>query len=260
MKPEIVAPGATVLTAYAHESGKTVQAYGSSYSAPAVSGNAALIRQYFEEGHLPCNWGDCKFDPSGSLVKAVLINSARSIKRVQVSRSWLQTKVLEELSEYDYSQGNGLIQLDNTLPIAKHNKITAAVRNNKLIGDGEYQDIFIRATPGRCIGKPYQREFSATLTWYDPEGAVNCAKCLINDLDLIVHSLTGKGAQRKGSRVFPNGANRKDYVNNVERVRFKMAGSRRYRIRVHASNLESAKTRFSLIASGCFKVIPNPSK
>ena len=67
MKPDLVAPGVSVLTAYAHENGKTVQVYGTSFSGPVVAGNAALVRQYFEEGKLPCSWGNCKIDPSGSL-------------------------------------------------------------------------------------------------------------------------------------------------------------------------------------------------
>jgi len=47
MKPDLVAPGASVLTAYAHETDKTVEIYGTSYAAPVVAGNAALVRQYF---------------------------------------------------------------------------------------------------------------------------------------------------------------------------------------------------------------------
>ena len=260
MKPDVVAPGASVLTAFAHESGKTVAAYGTSFSGPTVAGNAALIRQYFEEGKLPCTWANCKIDPSGSLVKAVLMNSANPVKQVQVSRPWLTKHKLEEVSEYDHNQGMGLIQLDTTLPIKGHNRINAVVRNNKEIMDGQYQDIFIRANPGKCINKPYRRDFSATLAWYDPAGTSSCAKCLINDLDIEVHAVNAKGKVIAGSRAyFPNGVNRKDFVNNVERVRFQMTGNRRYRIRIKADNLASAKTKYSMIASGCFKLIANPA-
>ena len=90
MKPDLVAPGASVLTAYAHEKGKTVQSYGTSFAGPVVAGNAAIIRQYFEEGHFPCDFTDCSFDPSGSLIEAVLLNSAQSLKQVQVSEPGLK--------------------------------------------------------------------------------------------------------------------------------------------------------------------------
>ena len=259
MKPDLVAPGASVLTAYAHEEGKTVQVYGTSFSAPVVAGNAALIRQYFQEGNFPCSWSGCNIDPSGSLVKAVLLNSARPLVGSEVSRPWLSKGDPEEISEYDYNQGMGLIQLDKTLPIPGHNHIHAVMKNNKEIKDGEYHDIFIRATPSSCIGTSYKREFSATLTWYDPAGSTSCAKCLLNDLDILVHWVTAEGTVKGGSRVYPNGLNRKDYDNNVERVRFDMQNSRRYRIRIQASNLSTAETKYSMIASGCFKVIPNPA-
>ncbi len=81
MKPDLVAPGASVLTPKAKHPGETVQSFGTSFSAPTVAGNAALVRQYFEEGKLPCDRSNCSFDPSGSLVKAVLMNSARTLKQ-----------------------------------------------------------------------------------------------------------------------------------------------------------------------------------
>ena len=228
MKPDIVAPGASILTAYAQETDKTVQGYGTSFSGPVVAGNAALVRQYFEEGKLPCNWNNCAFDPSGSLVKAVLLNSAYSLKQVQVSRPWLKKNVLEEVGEYDSNQGLGLVQLDQTLPIAGHNKFNAIIRNNKEIKDKEIQDIFIRATPFKCMNTSYKHQLSATLTWYDPAGATSCAKCLVNDLDIMVHAITTNGNVKPGSKVFPNGATHKDFDNNVERIRFNMQGTGRY--------------------------------
>ena len=260
MKPDVVAPGASVLTAYAHESGKTVDAYGTSFSAPVVAGNAALIRQYFEEGHLPCKNGNCKLDPSGSLLKAVLMNGGTSLKQVQVARPWLTKHLLEELNEYDNHQGMGLIQLDKTLPIKGHNRINAVVKNNEVIGDGQFHDIFVRATPGKCISTSYRRDFRATLAWYDPPGTSSCAKCLLNDLDITVHAVNARGKLINGSEKFPNGANHKDNDNNVERILFKMKGRRRYRIRIKADNLVSATTKYSMIAVGCFKIISAPNQ
>ena len=259
MKPDLVAPGASVLTAYAHQQGKTVQAYGTSLAGPVVAGNGAIIRQYFEEGHLPCDFADCSFDPSGSLIKAVLLNSAQSLKQVQVSLPGMNKKLLEEVTEYDNNQGMGLIQLDKTLPILGYNKFNAVIKNNAEIADRGIIDIFIMTTPGRCWNKPYKHDFSATLTWYDPPGAISCAKCLVNDLDMIIHGINAKGKVKAKSRVFPNGSTRKDYDNNVERIRFNMKGIKRYRIRIRGTNLSTATTTFSMIATGCFKVIPKPS-
>ena len=251
MSPDLVAPGASVLTAMAH--GTTVEVYGTSFSAPTVAGNAALVRQYFEEGKLRCDQVNCSFDPSGSLVKAVLMNSARSLKQVQVSRPWIGSQELEEVSEYDGNQGMGLIQLNNTLPISNHNRINAIVRNNEEINDGEIHDIYIKATPKKCRGTSYIDDFSVTLAWYDLAGSASCVKCLVNDLDIMVHAVRANGTVKGGTKNFPNGLSHKDYDNNVERIRLKMSNSRRYRIRIKASNLATARTRYSMIASGCFK-------
>lgn len=84
MKPDLVAPGASVLAPYAHEYGKTVQVYRTSFAAPTVDGNTGLVRQYFPEGKLPCNWKQgCKMENSGSLVKVVLMNSSTPLQGVQ---------------------------------------------------------------------------------------------------------------------------------------------------------------------------------
>lgn len=262
MKPDLVAPGASVLTPYAHEYGKTVQVYGTSFSAPTVAGDAALVRQYFTEGHLPCDWNNgCKLDPSGSLVKAVLMNSATPLKeKVQVAWPWLQKNLLEDLTEYDNNQGMGLVQLSSSLPLPGKNRIKAIIRNNKRITDGEVQDIYIRATPGACANQPYKHDLRVTLAWYDPAGASSCAKCLINDLDLTVDWVTKNGNVKANSKVYPNGLSSKDDRNNVERVHFKMSYKRFYRIRIKAANLATPTTNFSLIGSGCFKIIPDPTR
>lgn len=259
MKPDLVAPGASVLTAFAHVNGKTVQEYGTSVAGPIVAGNGALIRQYFEEGRLPCKTKNCKVDPSGSLVKAVLLNSARPLKQVQVVKPWMEKRLLEVLNEYDNNQGMGLIQLDKTLPIPGHNNLNAIIRNNMTIKDRTVHDIFIKATPNNCQFDSYKRDFSATLSWYDPPGAMSCAKCLLNDLDMMVHWVTNRGMVKATSGISANGSNGKDSDNNVERIRFKMKGRRIYRIRILASNLSTSEAKFSMIASGCFKEVTNPA-
>ena len=108
LKPDIVAVGYTILTPRAYSSlankEDTYEAYGTSFSAPVVSGSAALIRQYFEEGWFPCGTKGCGkvINPCGALVKAVLVNGAQSLKGVQkVPRG----EILEEFDGFDNSQG-----------------------------------------------------------------------------------------------------------------------------------------------------------
>ncbi len=52
---------------------------GTSFAAPIVAGAVALIHQYFEEGYYPSGTQitEDSLDPSGALLKAMIINSAR---------------------------------------------------------------------------------------------------------------------------------------------------------------------------------------
>lgn len=104
-KPDVVAPGFMVHSARAslseeeEETCALASLGGTSMSAPAVAGAAALVRQYFSEGFLAasldgeglCEEGDayeraglCEaFEPTGYLVKAVLVNSAAWLGHMQ---------------------------------------------------------------------------------------------------------------------------------------------------------------------------------
>lgn len=96
-KPDVIAPGLMVHSAKAsrseyREETCALESYGgTSMSAPAIAGAAALVRQYFSQGMLAeqlenaglCDggayveMGNCEaFEPTGYLVKAVLVNSA----------------------------------------------------------------------------------------------------------------------------------------------------------------------------------------
>ncbi|EAX99842.1 Clan SB, family S8, subtilisin-like serine peptidase [Trichomonas vaginalis G3] len=77
-KPDISAPGYHIFSAKALSTGGTIdslsQKTGTSMSAPLIAGVAALVRQYFMDGHYK---GITK--PSSSLIKATILNSAIQI-------------------------------------------------------------------------------------------------------------------------------------------------------------------------------------
>jgi subtilisin family serine protease len=76
-KPEIYAPGTSVLSAEAGLACGTATCTGSSMATPAVAASAALVRQYFTEGWYPSGTRQPSqsFTPSGALLKAVLLNA-----------------------------------------------------------------------------------------------------------------------------------------------------------------------------------------
>jgi len=82
--PDIFAPGYNVCTSrYTTEIGEdtTINVYGTSFASPNAAGSAALIRQYFTEGWYPCGSKGCSdpIKPSGSLIKAVMLNGAQPV-------------------------------------------------------------------------------------------------------------------------------------------------------------------------------------
>jgi len=84
MKPDIVAPGYIIMVPNANAGtgeSDTREVLGTSYAAPVIAGAAAQVRQYFEEGWFPCGSKGCGtiVKPSGSLVKAVLMNSGQDL-------------------------------------------------------------------------------------------------------------------------------------------------------------------------------------
>jgi hypothetical protein len=241
MKPECVAVGYTILAPRAHASENnkedSYETFGTSFSAPVVSGSAALIRQYFEEGWFPCGSKGCNkaIYPSGALVKAVLMNGAQSLKAVQKVPSG---PVTSQLREYDNNQGMGLVNLSKSIPIKNVNQLNAVVVNNRALRDGETTTIVIKTK--QCSAN----DLSVTISWYDPAGAANCAQCLVNDLDLSV--------QKNGQRFYPNGKSTPDRTNNSERVRMTVKAGQEIEITVKAHNLATESQKYSLIATGCF--------
>ena len=133
MKPDIIAPGHFIVAAnadpnvigecdgsstpdvkYSLDGGNGVKyVTGTSMAAPVIAGAAAIIRQYFKEGW--CNSERCcgskecgiSITPSGSLLKAVLMNGAQPLTggvQFVPDGEILQDQLL---SEYDSNQGMG---------------------------------------------------------------------------------------------------------------------------------------------------------
>ena len=188
MKPDIVAPGHFVLAAYANpdregecdgwgepdvkdsEQNGSGSHYitGTSMASPVLAGAAAILRQYFEEGY--CNAGVCcgyqgctgSMDPSGSLLKAILMNGAQPLQGgVQYVPGG---EILDRsLEEYDSNQGVGRLNLLKSVPLRDENSMQMQVVNDKFIVDGNKDVYTFYIDRDNCNR---DREFSVTLAWY----------------------------------------------------------------------------------------------
>lgn len=188
-KPDVVAPGMHIQSARANPNTKgecddsegVAFKAGTSMATPAVSGAAALIRQYFEEGWYVSGVAspDDGFSPRASLVKAVLVNGAVELQGVQDD----QTKQVSETSAYDMNQGYGRVNLSKSLPIAGKNTIKGVFVNSNTLSTGDTDVYEVRIDRENGCNEP----LSVSLVWTDPpvgpmcdESCKYCAHCEIS--------------------------------------------------------------------------------
>lgn len=186
-KPDLVARGENVVSACSLVNGapghlETIGMSGTSMAAPAVSGAAALVRQYFMEGRYPsgARTPTRAFTPSAALMAAVLMNGTRNMTGVEGD---------VPAPRPSGDQGMGRLVMDDAL--------ARCVETRRLFVDdvgrlttGESRSYEVQVTGS----EPLQIE----LVWTD---AVNSGGTLVNDLDLTVTdgTTTWKGG------VFSNG-------------------------------------------------------
>jgi len=149
---------------------------GTSMAAPAVAGTLALMEDYFTN--------QVHYTPSPALMKAILINGARTLNENNLYDFQVQTTI--------NFQGWGLVNLTNSLPIGITNGIVGASgpmlyqdqSPTNALATGESRTIFVSVNP-TAQNDPLR----VTLVWTDPPGNPAAGVKLVNDLDLIVTNL-----------------------------------------------------------------------
>jgi subtilisin-like proprotein convertase family protein len=200
---------------------------GTSMAAPVVSGMLALMQEQLRASQLT--------NPSPALMKALLINGARSMGQYNL-----------EVNKFMNFQGWGIANLTNSLPAhaaSQSDRTQWPVRffdqetNGLVTGESDTRIITLRSnTPALRI----------SLVWTDPPGNPTVASKLVNDLDVIVTNLNTL-QQAGGPQVYvgnaisgdfssPLGTNFvTDVINNVENVYISNpGGSNRYSVTVRA--------------------------
>ena len=233
-KPDVVAPGYYVVSAESNGDAETTScsvAYssGTSMATPIAAGAAALVRQYFANGHYAkhteyiagvVSGSTClssyfcynKTWISGNLVKAIMVNGAEPI--------W---------ARYDYANGDeqnlgnpptkeqgwGRVALEASVPVTQTSPYTGGTAlfvDDNRTGIVPYETKSYKWNNVQTSGS--QVPLHVTLVWNDPPNPnyETATKQLVHDLDLTVT------CDATGQVHYPNGGSSADELNNVEKV------------------------------------------
>ena len=250
-KPDIVAPGTDIVSCRARMPGaglgwgtgsgvlgNAASNYyifngGTSMATPLTTGAAALMRQYLQER--------CGFAlPSAALMKAILVNGARSLSPGQYGTGQYREIPSERPNNVE---GWGQVDLGYTLfPAAGVSNVYYDVSSpaDALVTGASVNYSFAVSAAGTV---------SVTLCWSDYPAALPAARQLVNDLDLAV--VTPDGVTH-----YPNGGSGADRLNNTEGVQVYCAGAGTIQVTVSGYNVPNGPQPYALVIRGPGAALP----
>ncbi|UZN23580.1 S8 family serine peptidase [bacterium 3DAC] len=226
IKPDVVAPGTWILSVKSQVAddsefwpGDTVEGDGGDYAwmggtsmaTPITAGFVAVVRQYLQD------IVGIK-DPSSSLIKALLIATAKPLGDAVVSK--------------DY--GWGRISMDNILN-----------GNNLLLDESDTTSLNTGDSWTYTFDVKESGNVKVVLVWRDYPGSPEASKYLVNDLDLQV--TTPNGTSYYGNYMLYDSPDR---INNVEVVYLPDAAVGTYTIKVTGYNVPEGPQPFAIVVSG----------
>lgn len=249
-KPDIDAQGSGIISADRSANG-TLSMSGTSMATPTTSGLAALVRDYLARGFYPDgekNATTAITDPSGALVKAIMISGAVDMTGTGAGPSPSQ------------SQGFGRVHLDNSLFFAGDVSRLFIHDDTDGLATGGAADFSVSVIDGSI-------PLTVVLTWTDVPGAVGASPATVNSLRLEVTAPNGDTwTQKLPANYNVNNANpvqdttteHYDDLNTVQRIRLATPLPGAYDIRVRGINVPQGPQTFALAATGHFDISTDP--
>jgi hypothetical protein len=246
-KPDVVAPGFSVLSANSNADGDcpVTQMAGTSMATPITAGDVALIRQYFRQGFFPTGQENNNNGKilSGAAMKALAVHSS-----VPLTGTYQGAQLAPPPSDV---QGFGRVQLNNVLfGPANANQGRGPGDRLLLVDEGAIKTLqtgeeHVYEIP---LGTdPQLTSVKATLVWTDVAAQPLANNPLINNLDLEVtvngQTLSGNGAP--------------DVTNTIEQVVVPGAtGS--VTVKVKGTNVQQGAQSYALVVTGPLNTVSPP--
>ena len=222
IKPELCTRGEGIYSTFAQNSSDYMWMNGTSMATPAATGMSLLILEAYKE----VSGG---YDIRHDTLESVLINSAEDVGRAGP----------------DYDTGFGMIDLKGAVDLIK-----SINSNYPLVHLGS---IGYNQTKSFSFTKNSDGEFSATISWVDPSASPSTSNSLVNDLDMVLVSKSGK-------RYYPYTLNplnptelakqdRENHVDNVEKIYVKNLPRGEYRLLVKGSVVTTNSQEFTIASN-----------
>lgn len=239
-KPEVFAPGCSTVSATGSTGCSTVGLTGTSMATPATAGAAALVRQYFVDGFYPTGTATPGngFDPSGALVRAMVINSAVDMTAYPAPNQLPPNN----------NEGFGRIRIDGSVFLAGDARrlIVRDVRNASGLATGEVNTVSFDVASG-------SEPLEVTLAFTEPPATLNAAVATVNDLNLRVIDPSGNvfagndfdpvlGVSRIGGTTDPR--------NTAEHVLIATPSAGRWRVEIAGAGVNVGRQGYGLVITG----------
>lgn len=183
IKPDVVAPGTNILSNRSHIKGAEVLwgiynddyvwSGGTSMSTPVSAGFAGLTREILEK-----NWN--LKDPSAAMVKAVMMHSAFDMYPGQFGIRAQGQELLTVRPNND--EGYGRLDMNKLLSLSSGS--TNLLDDKEGVAQGETRHASVSLQVGQKL--------TVNLVYTDAPGTPAAAQALVNDLDLVIVTPSGK--------------------------------------------------------------------
>lgn len=214
IKPDVVAPGTSIfstrslLSDYVVTNGAYGLMSGTSMATPITAGGVAQIRQYLQEKGTA--------NPSGALMKVMLISGA------------------DDLRDNLLRMGYGRVNLPNSIDATYIDQLSGL-----RTGDTISYEVDVNNT---------REPFNATLVWTDYPASLFASRALVNNLDILVTSPSGRKYNGNDFDAEPD--DERDNLNNVEQVYIGNPEKGIYTVTISGYNIPKGPQPFALASNG----------